>query len=68
MRSGADVKPEEHMDYIYKNMGLSEIKCNRCEAGYMDDHTIVAKCVVCGQVYNYKEKKFLGKSLSNRTI
>ncbi len=44
------------MDYIKK--GISDIDCNRCNAGKMDDYGIAYKCSVCGQYYKPDVQKF----------
>lgn len=42
----------------YPKLGISDIKCNRCNAGYMSKFSIVYKCEVCGQWYDPHEKKY----------
>jgi len=41
----------------YKH-GLSDISCNRCNAGLMDNFVTIYKCSVCGQIYNIITKKY----------
>lgn len=34
------------------------IQCNRCNAGYMENHYPIAKCSICGQWFDMNDELF----------